>query len=253
MLTSPKHVSQKGKTRSLPRRILRWGVIGTAVIVVLAVLAIGVLRVGFHGGRLARLVEDEANSRIRGRIEVGSVEWPLSDVYKLATGGWMKLTIRDLKVYDESKTKLVLRAPLATAEIDLHTVMFGRHDITLRKITVPEGGWVLIEQVTEPYPLHRFDKKVVSLVSAFYPQDLTTSYFAGISARTTPVFDLRDYEVKNLDMDFVFGDEGSFQAKLRNINGKGYLYSDASDPLAAKLYYSLAPSAERADRHCAFT
>ncbi len=247
MLTSHNHVSQQGKTRSLRRSIARWSLIGTGILVVLVLLAVVVLRVGFHGERLARLVENQANSRIRGRIEVGSIDWSLSDLPKVATGGWMKLTLRDVKVYeDEEKKTLLLRVPRATAEVDVHGVMFGRHDITLRRVTIPDGGWVLIREVSEPYPMHRFDTKVVSLVSAFYPADLKTSYFAGISARTSPIFDLRDFTVANLDMDLEFGEEGAFKAQLRNINGKGYLYSNGSDPLAIKLYYSLEPTAESA-------
>ncbi len=77
--------------------------------------------------------------------------------------------------------------------------MFGNHDYVFRHIHV-RGGEVLLEQTREPYPLHAYDRKIVSLVTAFYPR-MKAGFRAGVYADAAPsIFDLRDIHIEHLNL-----------------------------------------------------
>ncbi|HEX3764232.1 MAG TPA: translocation/assembly module TamB domain-containing protein [Kofleriaceae bacterium] len=199
--------------------------------------AYGLVRAKFSGPDLADNIATILNKRMRGRIEIGSIDWPSASLQKVLTGGWVPVTIRDVRVWDDcalsaaitaaegdeirtgdpnedctpddrpdrnpasrrKPRKLLLRTDRVTAEIDIHALMFGHHDFVFRNLWV-HGGEALLEQTREPYPLHAYDHTIVSLVTAFYPRQ-APGFRAGITAETPPpIFDLRDMHVAGLNL-----------------------------------------------------
>lgn len=206
----------------------------------LALLATLVARVFFNGIRLADTVQSALAGKIRGRVEVGSIDWPLTHLHTVITGGYLPVEVRELKVWDEFD-ELVVDAPVASLEIDVHPAIFGTA-YSLRNVKIDDGGYALIKEVKQPYPAHQYDKRVVSLLSAFYPERAPT-FRAGIVAQSRPLIELQSYEVDDLTLEFRFPD---FTAVTKSVSGKGFLTFDGNDPLAPKLFYSLQPSAEKA-------
>ncbi|MEO8840903.1 MAG: translocation/assembly module TamB domain-containing protein [Kofleriaceae bacterium] len=208
--------------------------------VLLSSTAFAFLRIRLEGPDLADKIASVLNKRMRGRIEVGSVEWPTGALKTVATGGWVPVTVRDVKVWDDcvlsaeisagdpegfrtgdpnedctpddrpdpnpvpgakprKPRKLLISAPLLTAEIDIHALMFGHHDFVFRNLWV-HGGEALLEQTREPYPLHAYDRTIVSIVTAFYPR-MKAGFRAGIYADSPPpIFDLRDIHIEHLNL-----------------------------------------------------
>jgi len=232
MVDSPARV----KT-SAPRRRRRWIIVIGVAAVLLVGGAFAVLRVQFQGASLGDNIASILNKRMRGRIEIGSIEWSTASLKKILTGGWVPLTLHDVRVWDDcalsaagsgddgeglrsgdphedctpddrpdpdptskrKPRKLLLRSDLVTAEIDVHAVMFGNHDFVFRNLWV-HGGDALLEQTREPYPLHAYDHTVVSIVTAFYPR-MKASFRAGIYADAPPpIFDLRDIHIAGLNL-----------------------------------------------------
>ncbi|HEV7809364.1 MAG TPA: hypothetical protein VGO64_02095, partial [Candidatus Limnocylindrales bacterium] len=154
---------------------------------------------------------------------------------------------------------------LITAEIDVHAVMLGNHDFVFRNLWV-HGGEALLEGTREPYPLHAYDRTIVSIVTAFYPR-MRAGFRAGIYADSAPpIFDLRDIHIENLNLtvhftpyavDPVPGSKDRIAytttARLEGVDvdvgpdfkNDSYLYMDATDPLVAKFYVRLAVVAKR--------
>ncbi len=200
--------------------------------------AVVILRIWFHGEALADRVERELNERIRGKVEVGSVEWSVGDLPGLIFGGWLPVEISDVVVYDIAGTP-ILQAPRVTAEINGYDGAFGRHDLIVRDLVVEPGGRARIEQVREPNPAHELDVWVVSLVLAFRPP-APPSFSSGISAHTSPVISLQNYQVKDADLEFAFP---AFSAVAHHVSGEGILRFDGRDPLSPRLVFKLAPKA----------
>lgn len=217
------------------RRVRRWLlVIGLSVVLLLAT-AFAVLRVKFEGEDLGSNIASILNKRMRGRIEIGSIEWQTRDLKKLVTGGWIPVVIKNVKVWDDcalsqvlggadelrvgdpnedctpderpdsdpgsrrKPRKMLVRTPLVTLEIDAHALLFGNHDFVFRNLWV-HGGQALIEETREPYPLHAYDKTSVTIITAFYPR-MAAGFRAGIYADSAPpVFDLRDIHIRDLEL-----------------------------------------------------
>jgi translocation and assembly module TamB len=248
------------------------------------------LRAKLEGPDLGDKLASLLNKRMRGRIEVESIEWPTSALKTVATGGWVPVTIHGVKVWDDcalsagigadpeelrgidpnedctpddkpdadpaskrKPRKLLLRTDLITAEMDVHAALFGHHDLVFRHVVV-HGGEALLEQTREPYPLHAYDKTIVSFVTAFYPRQ-KAGFHAGIYAQTPPpIFDLRDMHVEHVNLTAhlapypVKGGVGyRLTARIEDVNvapdqadTDSYLHMDASDPLVAKFYVRLA-------------
>src|SRR5581483_4544288 len=86
---------------SAPGRRRRWPIaIGLAVVLVLGT-AFAVLRLKLAGPGLADNIASLLNKRMRGRIEVGSIEWSTSSLTKAITGGWIPITIREVRLWDD--------------------------------------------------------------------------------------------------------------------------------------------------------
>lgn len=283
------------------RRRRRWlAAIGVAVLLLVST-AYAVLRVKFEGEDLGDNVASILNKRMRGRIAIGSIEWQPSALKKLVTGGWVEVTVRDVEVWDDcalsaqlgtdgaeelragdpnedctpddrpdpdptskrKPRKRLLQTDKLTAELDIHALVFGNHDFVFRNVWI-HGGEAVIEETREPYPLHAYDRVIVSIVTAFYPR-MKAGFRAGIYADSAPpVFDLRDIHVKDLNLTVhmrpysVPGQGGDdrigygFTARLLGVNvdsdvehlrRDSYLYMDPTDPLVAKFYVRLAVTA----------
>ena len=282
------------------RRRRRWLlVIGAAVLLVGAAFAF--LRTQLEGAGLADKIASVLNKRMRGRIEIGAVEWQTSSLGAVVRGGWVPLVIHDVKVWDDcvlssdvpagepdqprtgdpnddctpddrpdpdpaSKRrprKLLLTVPVVTADIDIHALMFGHHDFVFRNIYV-HGGEALLEQTREPYPLHAYDRTIVSIVTAFYPR-MKAGFRAGIYADSPPpIFDLHDIHIDHLNLTLHLGPYSTstpgvvgftIAVRLEDLDAdagatappgsENYLHMDATDPLVARFYVRLALAAAR--------
>ncbi|HWU89126.1 MAG TPA: hypothetical protein VN253_17795, partial [Kofleriaceae bacterium] len=280
------------------RRLRRWiAVFGVGLLLLLGA-AFAILRLELEGEELGSNIATILNKRMRGRIEIGSIEWPTSGLKKVLTGGWVPLTLRNVRVWDdcvlsadlardadEPRTgdpnedctpddrpdpdpasrrkprKLLLRTELITAEIDVHALLFGKHDFVLRHLWV-HGGEALLEETLEPYPLHAYDRKIVSIITAFYPR-MQAGFRAGIFADSAPpIFDLRDIHVEDLNLTVHFTpyeasskDHIAYATTARlegvevdagpNPKNDTFLYMDPVDPLVAKFYVRLGVTAKR--------
>jgi hypothetical protein len=269
-----------------------------AVVLVLSA-AFAVLRVEFAGASLGDNIASLLNKRMRGRIEIGSIEWSVPSLQKVVSGGWVPLTLRDVRIWDDCALssaataagappgsadpnldctpddqpdrepasrrmprKLLVRTDLLTLEIDIHALMFGNHDFVFRHVWI-HGGEALLEQTREPYPLHAYDRTIVSIMGAFFPRQ-TAGFRAGISADSPPpIFDLRDIHITGLNLTLDMAPYGvnrpgatgyGFTARLEGVDVDGgtdptntsYLYADATDPLSTRFYFRLVVTAQRA-------
>jgi hypothetical protein len=236
--------------------VRRWLV---AIGLILALILGGVivlLRVKFEGEDLGQSVTEMINAKMRGRIEIASIEWPSGSIPTLAMGGWVPVTMRGVKVWDGgSPSKLVVDAGLITGEVDIHALLFNQ-SFVFRHVVV-RGGKVLLEQVEEPYPLHHYDKTVISLLSAFEPAH-RPGFSTGVFVSGSSIFDLRDFELRDVEVDMHMSPyvttgllDGNrdgkpdpitaytFTATLEHVDARGFLYRDGSDPLVPKLYFAL--------------
>jgi hypothetical protein len=253
-----------------PRRLRRWLVSIGLGLVLLVGTGVVVLRVKFNGDALGDQIETMLNKRMRGRIEIGSIEWPLGALPTVVTGGWVPVTLTGVTVWDRrtderskdcftddpeglAPPRRVLHAPHITAELDVHALMFGRHDMVFRNVVI-ETGHVRLEQIREPYPLHAYDQTSISLVASFYPC-MKAGFRAGFYAGSPPpVFDLQDVALHDVDLDIYIGPDDTvawsapdgpyYRAVLsiQDVNAEhAFLYMDPTDPLVSRLYFSLAP------------
>ncbi|HVV85193.1 MAG TPA: hypothetical protein VHE35_19160, partial [Kofleriaceae bacterium] len=228
-------------------RLRRWLVsIGLGVVLLLGGLLV-LVRVKFEGPDLGDGLSTMLSDGMRGRVSIGSVDWPMSALKTAVTGGWMPVQLRDVEVWDE-KGVSVLQTPRITLELDLHSLMFGRHDFVLRNIHVI-GGHVLLREMTEPYPLHDYDTTVFSLLAAFYGKRSVAGYYVGVQATSAPLFDLRDYHIEGVEVEILMtpygknGDSYQVHADLEKVTTDGFLYMDSSDPIVPRFYTSLRPRA----------
>lgn len=266
-------------------------VIGLAVLLFLGT-GFAYLRVKLEGPDLGDKLASLLNKRMRGRIEIESIEWPTSALKTVVTGGWVPITVRGVKVWDDcalsagigaadpdqlrvgdpnedctpddrpdadpsskrKPRKLLLRTDLITAELDIHAALFGHHDLVFRHVSV-HGGEALLEQTREPYPLHAYDRTIVSIITAFYPR-MKPGFHAGIFAQAPPpIFDLRDIHVEHLNLTAHLAPYGvkagiigyGLTARVEDVNvdpdGKtldSFLHMNPTDPLVAKFYVRLA-------------
>lgn len=273
------------------RRKRRWvAIIGLAILLVLGG-AYAYLRVEWEGADLGDNIASILNKKMRGRISIGSVIWSPTALKKVVTGGWVDVEIHDVKVWDDcalsaelsavderrlgdpsedctpdhrpdpdpkskrKPRKLLIDAPKITAQIDVHAAMFGNHDLVFRKIHV-YGGQLLLEQTSEPYPLHAYDRTIVSVLTAFYPR-MKAGFRAGIyAAEAPPKVDLRDFHVEDLDvlLHFTPYDAGpgkvgyGLAAYIEDVDidipetsdSASYFQLNALDPLVPKFYVRLA-------------
>ena len=277
------------------RRRRRWLlVIGLSVLLLLST-GFAVLRIKFEGEDLGDNIASILNKKMRGRIEIGSIEWDTASLKKVITGGWVPVTVRNVRVWDDcalsgvagaldeirlgnpnedctpddrpdrsptskrKPRKLLVATDLITAEIDIHALMFGNHDFVFRNLWV-HGGEALIEQTDEPYPLHAYDRTIVSIVTAFYPR-IPPGFRAGLTASSAPpIFDLRDIHIKDLNLtvhmnpyveDGKFGYVNTIRMEGVDVDAgptlqnDSYLYMNGRDPLVAKFYVRLIVAAKR--------
>src|SRR5665647_580191 len=154
----------------------------------------------------------------------------------------------------------------AASDVYKRQLMFGNHDFVFRNVWV-HGGEALLEETREPYPLHAYDRVILSIVTAFYPR-MKAGFRAGIYADSAPpVFDLRDIHIQDLNLTlhmrpysvkgadrigygFAGRLEGVFVDAVpdpltKQFKNDSYLYMDATDPLIAKFYVRLAVTAKQ--------
>ena len=286
------------------RRRRRWLAITAIAVLLVISSAFAYLRVEWEGNDLGDNIASILNKRMRGRIAIGSVEWEVRSLKTVVTGGWAKVVIHDVKVWDDcalsselaplderrlgdpnedctlddrpdpdpsskrKPRKLLLDAPRVEAEIDVHAALFGNHDLVFRHVWV-YGGEALLEQTSEPYPLHAYDRTIVSFLTAFYPR-MKAGFRAGIYAdKPPPKFELRDFHVKDVNLTVQFapfpGKDGNvgygLAARIEGVDvdatpatnpesgiddQASYLHMNAIDPLVPKFYVRLALTGKHA-------
>ena len=229
--------------------------------------ALVLLRVMFEGEPLGAAIADFINSQTRGAIHIGSIEWSTTSLPTAATGGWVPVTVRDVKVWGprppgheqdpwppaDGSVAPVLTAETITGEVDIGELAL--HQVfRFRKVHLRKGS-VVIEQVEEPYPLYEGAKTEISLLLAFEGRR-SASFAAGLTAARAPIFDVQDYHLEDVDVELrmspytvTVDDDGaplptpataySFTASLGGVDGSGFLYRDGTDPLAPKLFFAL--------------
>jgi hypothetical protein len=89
----------------------RWVLIGGALLLIVASISVAVIRARFNGPELAGKIERMLNERIRGRVVIGSIDWPLSQMHRAVSGGWVEATVTGVEVYDREAGELVLEGP----------------------------------------------------------------------------------------------------------------------------------------------
>ena len=82
------------------RRLRRWA-LALALVSSLLALVLSSARVFLHGDDLGEFVASMLNRRMRGRIEVGAIEWPISALPTVLRGGWVPVTARDVTLWDD--------------------------------------------------------------------------------------------------------------------------------------------------------
>lgn len=223
------------------------------LLLALLLATVTVLRLRFHGPPLARLVQGIINEVIRGRVHVESVEWPLASLHTALIDGWLPVTVHGVEVYDDGGSggrgevadadrELLIKADRATGYIDLHALLLGYPDFVIKDLAVPDGGYVLLKEVMEPSASGDGAYPIVSLISAFDvpPTDV---FHAGLTAIGAPIFDLRSFSFEGVCVELSYP---GFHLVAEGARGdEGFLYSDFSDPLRPRLYYSLSPTATR--------
>jgi hypothetical protein len=230
------------------RSLRRWLVVILLALILVIGGAVVFLRVGLEGGALARRLMDVMNESMSGRLEIREINWPVSALPKVVTGGWIPLVARDVDIRDRDG-KHVLHVEELAFELDIHALLL-RGNFTFRRVVFSDG-WVKLEEIPEPYPLHQADKTVFSLFAAFYSTARPT-FSAGLYADSAPVFDLQDVTLRDIDLELRSGvtetraADGSVRRShgvvldMKGLDGAGLLYMDPSDPLAPKLYMSVA-------------
>ncbi len=252
----PKHASRRFRIAAL----------GALALVVLAIAAtVGYLRVALHGENLANRVTDTLNEQIRGRVEAESITWPMEAIPRALAGKPIPLEVRHVRIYDELGD-LVIETDLAQAELEPHPAMFGRRDLIIHDIALPEGGYALIRQIPASpeervMPRRGLQETNISLVSALSAPP-RPGFFAGQGGSASPIVDLRRFSVRDIRLEFAFpGERGSegeerldpkaaaissgFYASARGVTGEGFFKIDGSFPPGSSSYFSLTADASR--------
>ena len=131
------------------RRWLRRIAVIVGVLLLVAVAGGITLRILLHGERLARRVTADMNAKIRGRVEVASIDWDVTD---LLTGmGTLPIRLRNVKIHDP-RGHLV--AEVAYAEATVHWAELlpweKGGDLTVDRVWIPGGkDHVLVEVYEE--------------------------------------------------------------------------------------------------------
>ena len=75
-----------------------------------------ILQTFLNGSRLAQHIANAINNNIRGTISVESVQWPAHQLIKGLLGGDVKVTLRNVTVFDPDNEQII-DAPLVVAHI----------------------------------------------------------------------------------------------------------------------------------------
>ena len=206
-------------------------------VLVLTTAAVITLRVVFAGPALAARVCARLNSDMRGRVAIASIDWPMSSVPTLVGGGWVPVVLRDVQIRDADGV-VVLRSPQIRAEIDVHAVLFGHHDVMARKV-VMQGGEIVVREVGDT---------AVSLIAAFESRARPAGARAPAGAR----LELRDAEVRGVTVTVralpvdAAATQHEVRATVSGVSARGSLaYDPRSSP--PRLAFQTAPRGDQGE------
>ena len=83
-----------------------------------------ILQTFLNGSRLAQHIANAINNNIRGTISVESVQWPAHQLIKGLLGGDVKVTLRNVTVFDPDNEQII-DAPLVVAHIAPYHIITG--------------------------------------------------------------------------------------------------------------------------------
>lgn|GEM_PF-4267532 len=171
-----------------------------AVAFLLLVLVVTVARLRFHGGPLGSFIATQINQGIRGRVEIGSVEWRVRDLPGALVTGWLPAALRDVKVFDVHGDE-VLSLPYATTDVAVLEIGRGKPDFLFRDIDIPRASVVLRpEPAPHPNPLVDEPVNTVTLAGAFEPVKTPPPYGTPERERPGPAFHLQSLQARNVDL-----------------------------------------------------
>ncbi len=241
--------TSKLKTKTPFRKKMLWFFV---VLLLTCVILIAIARIMFNGPALALKVKSAMNDSFSGRTEIRSITWPVTKMYKGITGGWLPVEIKGLRIHDDRHP--ILEVETITAEVDVHALMKGNY--IARNVKVLEGGYLFVREVEIPKLIrdNKYDTLEYSILAAFDSYELKKSVRSGLYASSGPVFDIRDIEVKKLDIDIELRVEETqenpaYKLSIENAQSTGFVFADLRNPLRFDFFYSLVPSAEKATLH----
>ncbi len=219
--------------RTLVRKWLRragW-TLATLVVLVLAGAVVAHWRLSGTNG--ARFVENQLNPRIRGRVEIQSLDWSLGDLIPIDTD--LRVTIKGIKVYDPSN-KLVLDVPEARGTVGLWDLATGHHDIHVDDLQIHKG-WCLVEQYETPGG-HKPTE--IGLTAAFHakPEFMTPEELR----RPGPIIHLHNVDLRKVELQLHFM---TWHADLHDLSTTGTLWNSGRDYRVRDFSYGLTPKVGR--------
>ncbi len=240
-------------SKSRRRRRVKWFLL--LGVVCLFGIALGVARWFFSGPRLTRFLTGVLfEGKIKGWVEVDSIDWPFTDLLGRRAHGVLK----NLRIYDP-RGLLIVNVPRAEATIDWWTVVFPPHDVVIEELTL-EGGCVLVSEyavwspgpkkmemrsngcpaVEEDYLLGANGPNVVGFIDAFAPRASRVAESAGSAPGAGPIVQIRKLTLHAVDLDMAFH---TYRARADAITGSGMLQVSVRDPRRPELTFQLAPRA----------
>src|SRR5262249_46305407 len=94
--------------------------------------------------------------KIRGKVEIGSIDWPFTAILQRR----IPATLTNLKILD-GDGELVLLIPRATCVIDWLTAALPKHDVVIDDLRV-ESGWAFVHEKPSSDPDHPWEASLIA-------------------------------------------------------------------------------------------
>jgi autotransporter translocation and assembly factor TamB len=213
------------------RRAGLWVLLG---LVAILAAAFGVARWYFSGPRLGRFLVQILFNNIRGRVEIDSVDWPMTGL----VGRRLPVEITGLRIFapEDLGGDLVLFVPHATALIDWPDVVLGRHDATVDDLVV-EHPYALVREVPVAIGEKPFE---VGFIAALEPREFhfQLPVLPGMEPpKGGPIVYLR--RIKQIEDATVFLEFHTWNAHIFGCDARGFLRQSFRTPGAMDFTYGL--------------
>lgn len=187
----------------------------------------------FSGPRLAHFLTGVLfDGKIRGRVEVGSVDWPFTAILQRR----IPATLTNLKILD-GDGELVLLIPRATCVIDWLTAALPKHDVIIDDLRV-ESGWAFVHEKPGPDPEHPWE---ASLIAALAPRVPDTRPPEERHDEPGPLIQIRSLHLEHVNVMLIMHGFGVY---LQDIETDGVLRQSFEQPQLMDFSFSTAPTAK---------